>query len=269
MRRLKRPKITNKLTSYFFIVTLMTAGAYTLFLMEFFVSGFEGSARFHLLAEANLFAKAYKTDNTVSLPSSSTVQLSYDELPEISKEGINEWTSTNKPTLNLFLDPRQNNNLLNTVEYHFKDTIMVTKILKVFGSRSFRIIDKSKETYSILYAKDSSLIEKNRRYQFENRKVDLKIFKDSIKEIGGYKCFKVLYVEKENFEYNGIQLSKLYPNNRVFTEMYVTDSIESNYHPTINNKFILDKYYPLEIRYYSNLFKGKETTLKVTSLKKI
>ena len=187
----------------------------------------------------------------------------------ISKEGINEWTSTNKPTLNLFLDPRQNNNLLNTVEYHFKDTIMVTKILKVFGSRSFRIIDKSKETYSILYAKDSSLIEKNRRYQFENRKVDLKIFKDSIKEIGGYKCFKVLYVEKENFEYNGIQLSKLYPNNRVFTEMYVTDSIESNYHPTINNKFILDKYYPLEIRYYSNLFKGKETTLKVTSLKKI
>ncbi len=64
-----------------------------------------------------------------------------------------------------------------------------------------------------------------------------KEYKDAIKYIAGYKCFKVTLFNAIN-PYYGM-------------EMYVTEDIKLNYHPVMNCKETLNKYFPLYIKIFS------------------
>lgn len=80
--------------------------------------------------------------------------------------------------------------------------------------------------------------------------------KKSKKVINGYECFKVIYSFKEsstNSQDDYDLLMSLYKTTR---EMWVTNKIKSEFHPVVNDKMILDKYYPLEIIETTDMFKG-------------
>ena len=102
----------------------------------------------------------------------------------------------------------------------------------------------------------------------ENNIIDIKEFKDDIKTISNFKCFKVIYTysEPDFDEFSSLMSSYI---NKI--EMWVTDKIKSDLHPIINDKQILEKYYPLEITEYSDMLKGsvREYKIEKISLKKI
>jgi hypothetical protein len=97
-----------------------------------------------------------------------------------------------------------------------------------------------------------------------NEIIKLTEFKKVIKIINGLKCFKVIYSfnyqnEASTFDF----FSEVITNIR---ELWVTEEIKCNYHPIINEKVILEKYYPLEILEYSNEIKGFKTTYSIEKL---
>jgi hypothetical protein len=95
----------------------------------------------------------------------------------------------------------------------------------------------------------------------ENQIIKLTEFKKETKIINGLKCFKVVYSfnhgdQESTFDF----FSEVVTNIR---ELWVTQEIKCNYHPVINEKEILEKYYPLEILEYSNEIKGFKTTYTI------
>ncbi len=96
----------------------------------------------------------------------------------------------------------------------------------------------------------------------KNEIIKISEFKNEIKTINGFKCFKVIY----NFKTQGksVDFSNFSMKNR---ELWVTEKIKCNYHPVINDIEILEKYYPLEIIEYSNDIKGILTTFKIETIK--
>lgn len=96
----------------------------------------------------------------------------------------------------------------------------------------------------------------------KNEIIKLTEYKNDIREINGFNCFKVIYSYNEpNVELDF--LANVTSNSR---ELWVTQEIKCNYHPVINEIEILEKYYPLEIIEYSDDIKGKRTTYKIESL---
>ena len=99
----------------------------------------------------------------------------------------------------------------------------------------------------------------------KNKDFSIHEFKSDQKIINGFKCFKVIYQYKENFDDN--ELSEILTSNEYSsTEFWVTDKIKSLFHPICRLKEILEKYYPLEIMEKSALAKGFKVVHK---LKKI
>ncbi len=94
----------------------------------------------------------------------------------------------------------------------------------------------------------------------EDEIIKLTEFKIETKLINGFNCYKVVCIynesQKDDFDF----LSNITTNIR---ELWVTEEINCKYHPVINEKEILEKYYPLEIREYSNEIKGFETNYKL------
>lgn len=88
MRLRKKRSVSNKLTTYFFGVALITVFMYTNFLIEYFSEGNDNAAQINLLAETRSFANAYKQDKTVPLPSSYVTQFYYDTLPKIEVDHV-------------------------------------------------------------------------------------------------------------------------------------------------------------------------------------
>ena len=96
---------------------------------------------------------------------------------------------------------------------------------------------------------------------YKNEIIEISEFKNEIKTINGFKCFKVIYSfnsQEKSFDFNNFSM-----NNR---ELWVTEEIKCNYHPVINDIEILEKYYPLEIIEYSNDIKGVLTSYKIETL---
>ncbi len=94
----------------------------------------------------------------------------------------------------------------------------------------------------------------------EDEIIKLTEFKNKTKIINGFKCYKVLCNYKESQKIDFDFSSNLTTNIR---ELWVTEEINCKYHPVINEKEILDKYYPLEILEYSEEIKGFETNYKL------
>lgn len=93
--------------------------------------------------------------------------------------------------------------------------------------------------------------------------IKLQEFKNETKVIQGFKCFKIILTYKENEE----AFSDFMRNYTHYREMWVTDKIKFIYHPVINQKEILEKYYPLEIIEYSDALKGYTINYELEILK--
>ena len=94
----------------------------------------------------------------------------------------------------------------------------------------------------------------------EDEIIKLTEFKNETKTVNGFNCFKVVCSYKtknKNFDF------MLDSNTR---ELWVTNEIETPYHPVVKKKELLEKYYPLEIIEYSDEIKGMKT---IYTLKKI
>lgn len=100
---------------------------------------------------------------------------------------------------------------------------------------------------------------KEYNFYFSNNQIlEIKEFREEIKTIKGYICFRVIYTYLENGLDTGDDFTnfmKKYPNTR---ELWVTDRIKTLFHPVITDKEILQKYYPLEIKEYLETAKGIE-----------
>jgi hypothetical protein len=96
--------------------------------------------------------------------------------------------------------------------------------------------------------------------------IDIKEFRNEVKNINNFKCFKIIYTYSEPDVDEFSTLMSSYVNKR---EMWVTDKIKSDFHPIINDKQILESYYPLEITEYSDMMKGciKEYKIEKIDLK--
>ena len=70
---------------------------------------------------------------------------------------------------------------------------------------------------------------------YKNEIIEISEFKNEIKTINGFKCFKVIYSfnsQEKSFDFNNFSM-----NNR---ELWVTEEIKCNYHPVINDIEILE-----------------------------
>lgn len=183
-------------------------------------------------------------------------------------EDTQEFAFLDTPTLKLYFDPRESNSIIPIIfRYQFNDITINASVLrhnKIIGN--IKVIDRKKEIYDLISLQDSLLIKQNLKYRFEKYSEEPKVFKDSIKKIYGYDCFKVLIREKENRTFNGINFQYLFPDSYLYTEMYVTDKIKSIYNPIVSDKRILRKYYPLQVIRYSDLFKGYRQVLRVVEI---
>ena len=161
-------------------------------------------------------------------------------------------------TLRLDLDPRQNPSRFNSYYnpqnfvYTYSDTLIAYNFLK-FNVEINRLTNDYKR-----YHLRTNKLTKVKKYSFYNPDKPYKeiIYKDSIKSINGFNCYKVLISEKFGDDSNSMK----------YKEMYVTEEIHSLYHPVQIRKELLEKYYPLEVKLYSDFLSDKVTIYKTKSI---
>ena len=183
-----------------------------------------------------------------------------DSLFRTKNPSDSTWYSSNAPTIRLMLDPREDprrsNSYYKPVEntYEYLDTLV--KYNYSYGWSKFKVeINTITQQYTKYNIKTNRVINK-KKYSFYKTKQPYKeiIYKDSVKTIFGFNCYKVLIVE--DFLDDSIKELKNYK------EMYVTEDINTPYHPTQIRKELLDKYYPLEVKIYSGFLRDKVTYYK-------
>ncbi|WP_296151641.1 hypothetical protein [uncultured Flavobacterium sp.] len=103
----------------------------------------------------------------------------------------------------------------------------------------------------------------NIEYYSLNKVVDLREFKNERKKINGYDCFKITYSYREESISGLNDFLSGYINHR---ELWVTEKIKCAFHPVINDRLILEKYYPLEITEHSDAIKGCETKYSLVNI---
>lgn len=140
--------------------------------------------------------------------------------------------------------------------------------LEFKGDTIINYTSKENKSYFIKKINQVSglIINENKEYVDieENQIIKLTELKKDTKIINGLNCFKVIYSfnygnKKSAFDF----FSEVITNIR---ELWVTEEIKCNYHPIINEKMILEKYYPLEILEYSNEIEGFKTTYTIERL---
>lgn len=185
------------------------------------------------------------------------------------RDGINEWSSINTSSLRLQFDPRESNNDSPIkFKYTYTDKSITTKYYRHNKeSNYFKIINNLTQTVNTYSSKDSTLIKENIKYSFNNYiNYTVEEFRNDIKNIHGYKCFRVLIKELDNRIFDSISIQDIYPNSFIYKEMYVTENIKSLYHSMSFDKKILEKYFPLEVKTYSDVFKGKTNYVTTESI---
>jgi hypothetical protein len=162
-------------------------------------------------------------------------------------------------------------------DYHqiYLDTLIksyITNADTLVGD--YTLINFKKSTFINQAKIDNQVINAPENFAYSNNKdVSIQEFRKERKLINGYDCFKVVYKYKIDFsdveEVDGMDilgiLSVDQPN---ITEFWVTEKIQSLFHPICREKEILAKYYPLEITQETAFFKGMTMsyTLKSISL---
>lgn len=159
------------------------------------------------------------------------------------------WSNVNAPTLRLILDPREDARNSNSYYKPFIYTYEYSDTLVSYNYSKYKVIINTLTQEYRKYDLRTNKIVQTKEYKFFTSEHPYKeiIYKDSTKVIDGYNCYKVLIVEKSTDEtLTGVNTYK---------EMYVTVAIKSLYHPIQIRKRLLEKYYPLEIKIYSDFLK--------------
>jgi len=189
-----------------------------------------------------------------------------DSLYKLKHPDDTTWRNINEPTIKLMLDPRinssQNNSYYkpNVFIYEYKDTLVTYDY--EYGLSKYRVeINTLTQDYTKFNLKTNKTV-KTKKYKFFNNDMPYQeiVYKDSTKMIHNFNCYKVLIIE----DYLDDNLKGL----NSYKEMYVTEDINSIYHPLQIRKELLEKYYPLEIKLYSDFLKDKKTKYSIKSIEK-
>lgn len=124
---------------------------------------------------------------------------------------------------------------------------------------SFSNIDQNTSTYKKTHILNGGDVAETNATAYEYRddkETIIKEFRTQQKNINGYNCFKVIYEYKTNFVGDEELGSLLETNEFAKTELWVTEEIQSMFHPICRIREILTKYYPLEISETSPTLKG-------------
>lgn len=157
-------------------------------------------------------------------------------------------------------------------EYVFK--FLDSIILYYNNDRYYEAINRKTNLVDRYITNDSTKINKesSKSYKYFNEKnlsISTVEYRDSVKKIKGYNCYKVIFSIGSSKELKSINREFYELSNHIKEkyELYVTDKIKLKYHPTFKYKSILDKYFPLEIKKSSNLFEGVYTQYKLVNIK--
>lgn len=162
---------------------------------------------------------------------------------------------------------KENGNL----KYHqeFKDNTIINYITS-FGEiiNNYSIISPKQKLLKILANDSITLVSENQAYSYnQNEIIEIKEHQKENKIIDGYSCFKVVMLYRENLE-NDIDFENFMQQNYIQKrELWVTTQIKCQYHPIINEKEILLKYYPLEIIESTENIEGFIASYTIESLK--
>lgn len=135
-------------------------------------------------------------------------------------------------------------------------------------SRKFSIIDTQKSiiTYIDVFEDDTVAMDPIRFPYTNIKEENLQEFRNEKRIINGYECFKVIYTYKIAFSEEEDHLEVISNNEQSTATYWVTEKIQSLFHPVCAEKSILKKYYPLEIAYNSPFHKGLTLTYKLKSI---
>jgi hypothetical protein len=89
MIKLKSFSLKNRITSFFFGISIITIIVFTDLISQYFESGLEDSARLRVLTESEAFAVAYKQNPDLELPSTFATKFSLDTVPVLEIRGQN------------------------------------------------------------------------------------------------------------------------------------------------------------------------------------
>lgn len=128
------------------------------------------------------------------------------------------------------------------------------------------IINPKEESFYVTQRDSITIISEKQPYFYNTIEiVSFQEYKQETKVIKGYTCFKVIMEYKSFIESEDDFDNFLLQNYIQKKELWVTTQIKCNYHPVVNEKEILSKYYPLEIIESSENIEGFITKYTVTS----
>lgn len=190
-----------------------------------------------------------------------------DSLYNLNHQSDVAWKDVNEPTIRLMLDPREDprsgNSYFSPFEYKYQFTDTLVTYNYRSGSTAYKVDINTRTQDYVRYNLRTNRIINTKKYEFFINKLSYKefVYKDSLKKIQGFECYKVLVIE----DYIDDNLKGL----NTYKEMYVTSEINSLYHPFQIREALLKKYYPLQIKFYSDFLSDKETYYKVKSIESV
>jgi len=151
----------------------------------------------------------------------------------------------------------------------YKDSIIEsTKTVGKQQASIFSIIDIKQSRYMDIsvMGEDTSATEPSDFQYIKLTEEDINEFRTEKKTINGYECFKVTLNYKLSFNEDEEHLETLTNNEKCYAVYWVTENIDSIFHPVCREKIILEKYFPLEISYVNPLHKGVILNYKLKSI---
>lgn len=153
--------------------------------------------------------------------------------------------------------------------YKYKDSSIASyQIDSEQKSSKFSIIDPKKFTITDVEIFDNDTVATD-SITFSYTRVkeeNLQELRNEKRIINGYECFKVIYTYKIDFLEDEDYLEVISNNEQSTAIYWVTEKIQSLFHPVCRESSILKKYYPLEISYNDAFHKGLTTFYKLKSI---
>ena len=148
----------------------------------------------------------------------------------------------------------------NYIKYHqeFKNNQVINYTTSFEELLNDYLVINTKTQLTKTIANDSiTVLSENQPYKYSTAEIlEIKEYKEETKTINGYICFKVIMQYKSNEIEEDAELNNFMQQFIQKKELWVTTKIKCNYHPVINQKQILSKYYPLEIIESSEAHEG-------------
>lgn len=151
----------------------------------------------------------------------------------------------------------------------YRDSIIESyKIIDGKKPYIFSIIEIKKSKYMdvTVMDEDTSATEPNDFRYIKSFEETIKEFRNEKKTINGYECFKVTSTYRISFNEDEEYLQKLTNDEKCFAVYWVTEKVNSLFHPVCKEKMILERYFPLELSYINPLHKGLILNYKLKSI---